>query len=160
MLRIIGHTSVLEICSFNRVTLHRLDNRFHMLLDCPPLYADAVFFLHSSFWAACLGENNYIWSVVKWPRSCCFASWQYLMQIDGFLLWKSPWLTIHWVLLTIVVWGVKPLAPLCAIVLTELPVLNSSCAVSAEAFLLPVCSPAAGVHCSFSLPSAFAICHH
>lgn len=99
-------------CSFNWVTSQWLANRFHMLLDCPPLYASSAFFLHSSFWAACLRENNYIWSVVKWPRSCCYADWQCLMQIDGFLLWKSPWLIIHRVLSTIVVW-IKTQAPLC-----------------------------------------------
>lgn len=104
-------------CSFNWVTSQRLANRFHMLLDCPPLYASSAFFLHSSFWAACLRENNYIWSVVKWPRSCCFADWQYLMQIDGSLLWKSPRLTIHRVLPTIAVW-VKTQAPLCIFTLS------------------------------------------
>lgn len=60
-------------CSFNWVTSQWLANRFHMLLDCPPLYASSAFFLHSSFWAACLRENNYIWNVVKWPRSCRFC---------------------------------------------------------------------------------------
>lgn len=106
-------------CSFNWVTSQWLPNRFHMLLDCPPLYASSAFFLHSSFWAACLRENNYIWSGVKWPRSCCFADWQCLMQIDGFLLWKSPWLTIHRVLLMMVVW-VKTQAPLCIFTLSFL----------------------------------------